>query len=402
MMKIGPVAAFLFGCTSVCHSQTGYIVDQPSIDCTETRNTVALILCSGPEGARADWDLNSASWALYFAVDESQRPKFNLDQQAWRQSLDAICALPRQLTQQEQAQQLTAQTMGRMILGPRLVLPRPPPITQGHVNCVLNAYRARAAMLRSRLTGDALAESRLTAEQHVQIQQALAEKGFLRADQIGSGTYDGEFGPITRSAIKQFQRSLGVSPSGFLSGDQWTALLERPGEREAREARRAVEAQAMQAALAAQDARAAEEAKRKQEAENRRLEAEAEAARQWHLRVDEARVKGLQYADTADSKWSLSETDNPMTDDKDYTVTSVQSNGKGALAVIDGTCQKPGRVAFGATLHDASDSQSSLGLPDFDHGYIAGNKRVNVIHLFQCGFRHRNLETVFLFRRLLV
>jgi len=396
-MKIigGLTASLLLGCISVCHSQTGYIAGQPSIDCTKARNTVALILCSGPEGARADWDLNPASWALYFAIDEAQRPMVDADQQAWRQSLDAICALPRQLTQQEQAQQLMAQTMGRMILGPRVVLPGQQPITQGHVNCVVNAYHARAAMLRSKLTGDALAESRLSPEPHVQIQQALFEKGFLRADQIGSGTYDGEFGPITRSAIKQFQQSVSASPSGFLSGDQWTALLERPGEREARAARLAAEAKAKQETLAAQEgaeararqdaviaaerkaAQAAEEAKRKQEEEDRRLEAEAEAAKQWRLRVDEARVKGLQYADKADFKWSLSETDNPMTDDKDYTVTSVQPNGKGAVAFIDGTCQKPGRVSFVATLQDASDFKSSLGLPDFDRGYIAGNKRVN-------------------------
>jgi hypothetical protein len=157
-----------------------------------------------------------------------------------------MCALPRQLTQEEQAGQVMAQTMGRFMLGQEIRIPGPQPITQAHVNCVLNAYHARAAMLRSRLKGDALAESRLSPEQHVELQASLAEKGFLRSDQIGSGTHDGEFGPITRSAIKQFQQSLGASPSGFLSNEQKTALLERPGEREARVARLAAEAKAKQ------------------------------------------------------------------------------------------------------------------------------------------------------------
>jgi hypothetical protein len=58
-------------------------------------------------------------------------------------------------------------------------------------------------------------------------------------------------------------------------------------------------------------------------------------------------------------------------------VTSVQPNGKGAVAFIEGTCQKPGRVTFVATLQDALDTKNALGLPDFENGYITGNKRVN-------------------------
>src|ERR1700676_3847245 len=103
-MKInfGMLTVFLLANVAVAHSQSGYIPNQPSIDCTRARNTVALIICRVPEGARADWDLNAALWALYFAVDEKRRPILDVDQQAWRQSLDGICALPRQLTQEEQ------------------------------------------------------------------------------------------------------------------------------------------------------------------------------------------------------------------------------------------------------------------------------------------------------------
>jgi hypothetical protein len=389
------VIACLLACTSVCYSQTSNISDQPSFDCSNARYPVALILCSGPDGARVDWDVNSAWWALYFTIDEKRRPILDADQETWRQSLYQMCALPRQLTQEEQPGQVMAQTMGRFMLGQEIRIPGPQPITQAHVNCVLNAYHARAAMLRSRLKGDALAESRLSPEQHVELQASLAEKGFLRSDQIGSGTHDGEFGPITRSAIKQFQQSLGASPSGFLSNEQKTALLERPGEREARVARLAAEAKAKQdaenvrleaEAKAKQDAQAAAErrekqaaaeAKAKQDAENARLEAEAKAAKQWRQKVDEARVKGGQYAEKAEFKWSLSETDDPMTDDKDYTVASTQPNGKGAVATIDGECAKPGRVAFVATLLDASDAKSPLALPDFNNEYIAGMKRIN-------------------------
>jgi peptidoglycan hydrolase-like protein with peptidoglycan-binding domain len=390
-MKIttASVAAFLLAGTSLCCSQAGYVPGQPSIDCTEVQNTVGRILCSGPEAAQTDWDFNSAWWALYFTVNDTR--KLDMDQQAWRTSLDRICALPRQLTQEEQTGQSMAQVFGRMIVGPGLQIPGPQPITQANVICVLNAYHARTAWLRSNLKGDALAESQLSTKQHAELQEALALKGFLRPDQIGYGTHDGEFGPVTRSAIKQFQQSLGASPSGFLSGDQRSDLLEPPAAREARLAKAAKaaadeEAKRKAVAIAEQDARDAaqrqaakdaadEEAKRKAEIE--RLEEEASAAKEWRRKIDEARIKGAQYAEKSDFKWSLSEIDNPMTDDKDYTVTSAQPNKTGAIADVEGTCQKPGRVTFVANLSDSADRTSPLGLPDFAPGYIAGNKRIN-------------------------
>jgi hypothetical protein len=125
----------------------------------------------------------------------------------------------------------------------------------------------------------------------------------------------------------------------------------------------------------AETAREAEE-RAKQDAE-KRLKAEAEKAKQWRLKVDEAQAKGREYADRAEFKWSLSAVDNPMTDDKDYTVASEQPNGTGAVANIEWTCPNPGQVTFVATLRQASDPDSPLGLPEFADGYIAGNKRIN-------------------------
>jgi hypothetical protein len=160
------------------------------------------------------------------------------------------------------------------------------------------------------------------------------------------------------------------------------AAAERREKQAAAEAKAKQDAEAKakqdaQAAAETREKQAAAEAKAKQDAENARLEAEAKAAKQWRQKVDEARVKGGQYADKAEFKWSLSETDDPMTDDKDYTVASTQPNGKGAVATIDGECAKPGRVAFVATLLDASDAKSPLALPDFNNEYIAGMKRIN-------------------------
>jgi uncharacterized protein YecT (DUF1311 family) len=224
-------AAFLLLCFA-CRSPAAYVPGWPSIDCNSVRNTVALILCGGPDQARADWEVNSASWALYFSIDDSGRQLLEADQQAWRHSLDQICALPRQLTPADQAGQAIVQAIGRRMFGPGMRIPNPPQVTQAHVNCILNAYHARATLLRSKLTGDALDESWLSPEQHVEIQDGLAKKGFFQSQQIGAGTIDGEFGRITRIAIKQFQQSLGAVPSGFLSNEQRSTLLERPADRQ--------------------------------------------------------------------------------------------------------------------------------------------------------------------------
>ena len=64
-----------------------------------------------------------------------------------------------------------------------------------------------------------------------------------------------------------------------------------------------------------------------------------------------------------------------MTDDIDYTVTTIQPNGKGAQASIEGICQT-GRVVFLATLMEA-DRDTPLGLPTFENMTIVGNKRIN-------------------------
>ena len=92
---VAGVVALLLAGTSVSYSGPGYVAGQPSIDCTKARSTVATILCSVPEAAAADWDVNAASWALYFSVNESQQRIVDADQRSWRQSLELIvCPAP--------------------------------------------------------------------------------------------------------------------------------------------------------------------------------------------------------------------------------------------------------------------------------------------------------------------
>jgi hypothetical protein len=172
-----------------------------------------------PEAARADWDVNRAYWAVF--TDDREETTFN-------EAVNRRCALPPLETQQERAGRIFAQELGRRF-GPGLpVIPASQPLTEHHVQCVISAFHNRAAAIRARLTGDALVESNLSPEGHIEIQTALAQKGFLQNRNGGSA--DGQFGPNTRAAIRAFQRSIGAQPTGFLSSEQRVAVVESPLE----------------------------------------------------------------------------------------------------------------------------------------------------------------------------
>lgn len=73
---------------------------------------------------------------------------------------------------------------------------------RAHISC------SETPFLFSKL---ALAESNFTPDEHIDTQVALARKGFLRNRVRAYGASpDGQFGPNTRAAIKDFQRSIGT------------------------------------------------------------------------------------------------------------------------------------------------------------------------------------------------
>ena len=50
--------------------------DRPTTSCSNLRNSVAQILCSGREGAAADWAVNSATWAYLHHVGDAGKAAF--------------------------------------------------------------------------------------------------------------------------------------------------------------------------------------------------------------------------------------------------------------------------------------------------------------------------------------
>jgi uncharacterized protein YecT (DUF1311 family) len=74
-------------------AQGGSISSRPTFDCGKAKSTLALLICSGEEAARADWDLKVAYWARYFSLDKDDRATFREDQDKWYTSLDQKCQL---------------------------------------------------------------------------------------------------------------------------------------------------------------------------------------------------------------------------------------------------------------------------------------------------------------------
>ena len=128
---------------------------------------------------------------------------------------------------------------------------------------------------------------------------------------------DGQFGPNTRSAITDFQRSVGAQATGFLTDSQRLSLIETPEQRQARDSRVAAEEKSRLDALQTQRAaeertqqeainrerervasreaaqRAEEQAKQAAiDRDKRRLEEEATKATEWRRKIEEAQQKG--------------------------------------------------------------------------------------------------------------
>jgi peptidoglycan hydrolase-like protein with peptidoglycan-binding domain len=223
------------------HGSSAFAVNGPSFDCSRgVRQTLAAILCTNQEAAQADWDLSTAYWASF--TD-------NGGEKAFSESIYQRCALPRVEMEQERTAGIFVERVSGGMFGPRMLTAQP--VTEQHVRCIVSAFHNRAAALRSRLTGDALTESNLSPDNHIDIQAALARKGFLQNRVRGYGANaDGQFGPNTRAAIRDLQRSIGAQATGFLSSEQRLALVGTPEEREVRAAPPA-EARAKQDAMVA-------------------------------------------------------------------------------------------------------------------------------------------------------
>lgn len=81
------------------------------------------------------------------------------------------------------------------------------------VDCIKSRLESGRQNLIAHLRDDALMEAQLTPNEAKAIQRKLKDDWFLE----GQAAVDGVFGPTTRNAILQWQRSVGQRPTGFAS-----------------------------------------------------------------------------------------------------------------------------------------------------------------------------------------
>lgn len=168
-----------------------HLSERPTFDCAKAKSATGRVVCMDRDGAAADWNMISASWAARYSIPETERKAFDDAEERWLLSLNGYCKL-----NSEQASYTNRQRQ-----------------------CVLRAYKERANQYRRRLSGDALDEANLSPEDHAKLQQALISRGFLRGDA------DGEFGEDTRAAIVRYHQNSGIADGVFLSVSERTDLL---------------------------------------------------------------------------------------------------------------------------------------------------------------------------------
>jgi S1-C subfamily serine protease len=175
----------------------------PSYNCMAPavqKQPLAQLICASPTVARAELHYVIAFQALRQISDDAARQTMRAEADAFTQRTTAECGVP-----------------AAGYLGGRAP-------TSAETGCFLDHFNLERSRLFSRLNGDAMDEAQLSPEQTVAIQRALKEKGLLPANEA----IDGVFGPATRTAIGDWQRSVGQRATGFGSAAMLGQLQHSP------------------------------------------------------------------------------------------------------------------------------------------------------------------------------
>jgi hypothetical protein len=92
----------------------------------------------------------------------------------------------------------------------------------------------------------------------------------------------------------------------------------------------------------------------------------------------ETERRGREYAAQSHARWSIAQKQDPMTDQVDLTIRSVQRNDNGAVTEIIGKCIQPGLVTFSALVVD-EDGKPTIDFPNYSDntGLLSGRRRIN-------------------------
>lgn len=163
----------------------------PSFSCTlgaVQSQPLAQIVCSNDMLADLELSYVIAYQAMRHVADDVGKHSLARDASALVERATSTCKIP-----------ATGRTAGS--------------VGSTTIDCLKEQFESARQQLISRLRGEALAEAQLSPSEAKEIQQKLKDKWFLEQDAM----VDGVFGPATRRAIQQWQRSAGIRETGFVS-----------------------------------------------------------------------------------------------------------------------------------------------------------------------------------------
>jgi len=212
------LTALTVGLATLCwisdtaHAQSGSAQQPrlgPSFPCPSPYDPLAQLICSHPDLWKAELRAAQAFQALYAQLNPTGQRSLSREWAALFETVRSQCGIG-------------ARNSGKTA-------------NPTAIPCVRQHYISHRDILVRRLTGAAVEEVARPLEAYVALQADLKRLGFLPSDAV----VDGEYGPITRTAIRQWQQSRGRRITGFLDNadgallEQQAALLQSPETRTA-------------------------------------------------------------------------------------------------------------------------------------------------------------------------
>jgi uncharacterized membrane protein YhaH (DUF805 family) len=161
--------------------------------------------------------------------------------------------------------------------------------------------------------------------------------------------------------------------------EEETAAVRLKSEQEAAAQRARDEAVTAAARAKAEQEAAAQRAREEAEAKAKEAAERAKAIEQQMADQAEAERKGLEFAKSSGTSWSLRRTHNEMTDKDIVFVSSSQTNDGGALANVTGKCESNGLVSFKALVVD-QEGKPTVNFPNLvgdPPAFVRAQLRVN-------------------------